>query len=114
MISANFLKTNAALLALKVAMLIILALAAYIAWLLIDNARLETKLANQDQLITAQNAAVTRWKDEAEFKQRSARDALEQAEKLSREADERIKALSMAKPETCGEGIELIDKALGL
>ena len=114
MISPSFLKLSVLIRLLQVCAAVLVAMLVYIIFLILENSRLELAIANQDLLIIAQSSAITRWKDEADFKQRNAHDALRKAEKMSEEADRRIAEMRKAPVFTCTEGIELIDKALGL
>lgn len=64
--------------------------------------------------VVSQNNAVEQWRLIAQSKQDQAADALREAEQQSERADEMIEHLQSSGAQTCKEGINLIDEALGL
>ncbi|ATN93303.1 hypothetical protein [Marinobacter phage PS6] len=100
----------------------------YIYHLKLTVANLETTVAKQEATIerkdgeirelkgsvASQNNAVEQWRLIAQSKQDQAADALKEAEEQSERADQMIERLQTAGAQTCEEGINLIDEALGL
>lgn len=77
-------------------------------------ARKEADIAGLKGSIASQNNAVEQWRLIAQAKQNQVSDALREAEKQGERADRMVARLQAAEAQTCEEGIELIDEALGL
>ncbi len=100
----------------------------YVYHLKLTVSRLETTVAEQKAVIIrkeseirdlkgsveSQNNAVEQWRLVAQTKQEQAADALREAEQQSKRADRMVERLQSAGAQTCEEGIDLIDEALGL
>lgn len=86
-----------------------------------DLAKAERNLVVKENTITSlkgsiasQNNAVEQWRLIAQAKQEEAVDALREAREQSKRADRVISRLQDSEAQTCEEGIQLIDEALGL
>lgn len=97
---------------------------AYIGWQHIKVANLETVVARHEATIASkdnqirslvssvdsQNAEVQRWQEAAQARQEAAQEAQRQARAARREADETIGRIKALNPQSCEEGVDLINR----
>lgn len=100
---------------------LVLGTVAYIGWLKVDVANLETEVAEKETQITelkgtvtSQNNAVEQWRLIASAKQEAAEDALAEVLEQKNQVNDTLARLDEANAQTCEEGIQLIDETLGL
>jgi len=74
----------------------------------------ESEIADLKGSVVSQNNAVEQWRLIAQTKQKKVSDALREAEKQSVRADRMIERIQTSGAQTCDEGVDLIDEALGL
>lgn len=74
----------------------------------------ESEIAGLKASVVSQNNAVEQWRLIAQTKQKKVTDALREAERQSARADRMVERLQTSGAQTCDEGINLIDEALGL
>jgi len=100
----------------------------YVYNLKLDIASLETTVAEQQTTIERKNTEITglkasvskqndevdRWRRVASERQQQVTSTLKEAERQSARANRMIDRLQSSEAQTCEEGIELIDEALGL
>lgn len=100
---------------------VVLGAVAYIGWLKVDVANLETEVAEKEIRITelkgtisSQNNAIEQWRLIASAKQEAAEDALVKVLEQKNQVNDTLARLEEANAQTCEEGIQLIDETLGL
>jgi len=92
----------------------VLLAAGYILWLHLRISGLEAEVAARESDLAKQNASIEQWRQLADTRQEAAQDAIERAQEQTRRSQQLLTEIEDSEAQTCEQGIELIDRALGL
>lgn len=95
-------------------MLVISRLETRVATLEGEVSRKESQIGTLTASVESQNKAVDEWKAKAQSRAEAADKAMREAQEAKEKADEAVGRLQAQEVMTCQEGIDLIDRELGL